>query len=249
MMFAVGGWRGVGATTAALLLATVLADEHDEAWLVEADPAGGVLTGRLDVPAHALGGLERVAFPVERASTAELFSSVSHRLGSLRVVTAPADPFRAFACHHPRAPWVQALADLGSPVVVDVGRIRAGSPVWPLLLAADVVLVVGAPEVTSAVSTAEWIDAAGRVSPADPGLPPGRARAVVVDAPGGLSFGAATLEHDLADEWGGWLPWEPATVDLVHRGATADDRRLRRSALVDAARRLALAARPAEVTR
>jgi len=49
-----------------------------------------------------------------------------------------------------------------------------------------------------------------------------------------VGFARDVLERELSSQWGGWLPWEPTTVDLVHRGAGADDRRLRRSPLMAA---------------
>ena len=67
MIVAVGAWRGTGATTTALMLASAMAAESslesDGAWFVEADPAGGVLAGRMPLPPGALGGLEQLAFP------------------------------------------------------------------------------------------------------------------------------------------------------------------------------------------
>lgn len=241
MIIAVGCWRGVGATTTALLAATCLAaTDVAGAWLVEADPAGGVLAGRMEVPAHCLGGLERVAFPTDRIGATDSFMSAAHVIGNLRLVHGPADPFRAFACHQPRMPWAPALRDLPGSVVIDVGTVRAGSPVWPVLAQADVVLIVSSPEVSSAVAASEWVQAAGRVSPADPGLLDASARIVFVDSPVGVAFSRATLQVDLRTQCAAWLPWEPATVDLVHRGASANDRRLRRSSLMGAVNQMVL---------
>ena len=87
------------------------------------------------------------------------------------------------------------------------------------------------PEVSAAVASAEWLHAAGRVSSSDPGLEIERVRMVAVDSPGGVAFDRAALADEFGLQWGGWLPWEPLAVDLVHRGAMLDDRRLRRSAL------------------
>ena len=248
MIIAVGSWRGIGATTTALLAATVLAEQHGEAWLIEADPAGGVLAGRLSLPPHAVGGLERVAFPADRSAPLDDLFAVAHPLGRLQLVTAPADPFRAHACHLPRAPWPSALRQLDAPVVVDIGRLRGGTAAWPVLTLADSVLLVAAPEVAAAVAAAEWIDAAGRVSPADPGLPGRTARVLMVDSPGGIAFSEASLRHDLAGDWGGWLPWEPTTVDLVLRGAGPHDRRVRRSALLSAMRDVVATLAPSRPT-
>jgi hypothetical protein len=130
---------------------------------------------------------------------------------------------------------VPALHDLAGSVVVDIGRVRAGTPARALIAVADVVLLVTSPELSAAVSSAEWVQAAGRVSAADHALDDIDVRVVVVDAPAGLGFARSTLR---TEHWDSWLPWEPGTIDLVHRGAELDDRRLRRSALIDAVRRL-----------
>lgn len=239
MIVAVGGWRGTGSTTTALALATVLATMLGEAWLVEADPAGGVLSGRLEPPAHTVGGLERVAFPHDRTTAVEALQAVAAAVGPLRLVTAPLDPFRAHACHHPRLPWVPALRELGAPVVVDVGRLRSGTAAWGVLTHADRVLVCTSPEIAAAVSTAEWLRAGGRMSPADPGVADGVAKAVVVAGAGSVGFSRAILQADLGAAFAAWVPWDPSAVDLLHRGAAPTDRRLRRSALVACLRALA----------
>ncbi len=248
MIIAVGSWRGVGATTTALLAATCLAAASEAgAWLVEADPAGGVLAGRMELPTRCIAGLERVAFPTDRISAVDSFLATAHVSGGLRVVLAPADPFRAFACHQPRMPWAPALRDLPGVVVVDVGTVRAGSPVWPLLAQADVMLLVASPEVSSAVAAAEWVQTAGRVSPGDPGLLDTPARIVFVESPAGISFQKSTLLADLGDACAAWLPWEPGTVDLVHRGSAASDRRLRRSSLMGVVNQMVMQATTTQV--
>ena len=241
MIIVVGAWRGTGATTTALLAATCLAAADElGAWLIEADPAGGVIAGRLPIPQHLIGGLERVAFPSERTPVPDALDAVAHVVGALRIVCAPADPFRAFTCHQPRMPWIPALRDLPGAVVIDVGTLRAGTPVWPLLNMADAVLLVASPEVSAAVAATEWVHAAGRVSPADPGLLDPKARIVFVESPDGVAFPRTSLQAELREQFAGWLPWEPTTVDLVHRGATADNRRLRRSALMAAVNQMVL---------
>lgn len=243
MIIAVGSWRGVGATSTALLLATCLAATDEQgAWLIEADPAGGSIAGRMHLQPHSIGALEQVAFPAERGSVFDALIAAAHSNGPLRIITAPADPFRAHACHQPRVPWAAALRELPGAVVVDVGRLRAATPVWPLLHLADTVLLVSSPEVSAAVAGAEWLQAAGRVSPADPGLTEPNARLVFVNSPGGVAFANVTLQAELGEQCVGFLPWEAATLDLVHRGAGAGDRRLRRSALMGAVQQLLLTA-------
>ena len=130
MIITVTSWRGVGTTTTSLLLAASLA-EHEPCWLVEADPAGGVLAGRVHLGSRALGALEHIAFPTEHLVGVDAFDSFAHHRGALRVVAAPADPFKAHACHSPRLPWIPVLHELDGVVVVDVGRLRAGATPWP----------------------------------------------------------------------------------------------------------------------
>lgn len=213
--------------------------DDGETWLIEADPAGGAIAGRIRIPGNTVGGLERVAFPTERIAPLDAFASVAYNAASLHIVTAPSDPFRAHACHQPRLPWIASLRELVGDVIVDVGRVRSGAPTWPILAMADVVLLATSPEVSAAVSTSEWLQAGGRVSPADPGLAPEKARLLFVDSPGGVQFPRTMLSDELGDHFGAWLPWEPTAVDLIHRGALPDDRRLRRSALLAAVTHLA----------
>ena len=240
-MVAVGAWRGVGGSTAALALAGAFAVTDPETLLVEADPAGGVLSGRMAVPPESVGGLEAVAFPA--LGSAAALDDVAFTSGGVRVVTAPADPFRADACHRPREPWVSRLASRAGTSVVDVGRLRGGSPVRGVLECADVLVVVLTPEVGGAVGTVEWVRAGGRVSPVDGELAGTEIRLLVVDAPCGVAFPRRTVESELGELLVGWLPWEPSAVDLLHRGAPLDDRRLRRSAFAAEASRVATALR------
>jgi len=239
VIIAIGAWRGTGATVTALALAAAAAEHGDSAWLVEADPAGGVLAGRVQLAPYAVGGLERVAFPAERRAVVEALHEVSQRVGEVNIIAAPADPFRAYSCHQPRVPWSSALAELPGTVVVDVGRLRAGSPAWPLLRAADEVLLVSSPEVAAMVASQEWVQLGGRVSPTEPGLEPDGSRIVVIDTPAGVAFPRSGLMAELGSACAGWLPWEPTAVDLLYRGASLADRRLRKSPFATAARRLA----------
>lgn len=257
MIVAVTSWRGVGTTTTALLLALAAVARGRTTWLVEADPAGGVLAGRIALPAATVGGLERRAFPgAERIDLPDVATSWH----GVRLVTAPADPFRAHACHHPAAPWLDEIGSLAAgsttrptttrptttgatttgntheplvePVVVlDVGRMRAGSPAAPLLDVADVVLLVTSPEVSAAVGASEWLAAAGRISAVDAGATGTDLRVVVVESPGGRSFSRTLLTAEMGDRLVGWLPWDPSVVDAVHRSGRPGLRR-RRTGLI-----------------
>ena len=127
MIIAVTSWRGVGTTTTAVLLAVASAARGATTWLVEADPAGGVLAGRIGIAPEGVGGLERRAFPGAERPT---FADVAVPWHGLTLVSAPADPFRAHACHHPSSQWIDEIAALGRDafVVLDVGRMRALTP-------------------------------------------------------------------------------------------------------------------------
>lgn len=246
MIVGVGSWRGTAATTTALLLAaSMAASTHggEGCWLIEADPAGGVLAARLSLPRHAAGALERVAFPTSRSvSTTERFVDVAAHFGDLRIITAPGDPFRAWACHTPRLAWAALLRELGGPVVVDLGTMRGGAPHAALLAQLDHLLLAATHDPVSLVATSTWIDSLGRVSPADAGLPVDVCRIVVVDDPRvGDRVGRLTVERDLGDRLAGWLPWAPAVVDAIQRGVPLADRRLRRQPLIHAVDELAAA--------
>jgi Mrp family chromosome partitioning ATPase len=240
----VTSWRGVGATTTAFLLAAELAAE-ETAWLVEADPAGGVWAGRVRLDPGNVGGLERVAFGPSGLEPREMLGAVAQRIGGVRLVTLPADPYRAHTCHRPRVPWQQMLRSLDGDVVVDVGRHRAGSPVAALWHEADVVVAVTDPEVSDVVATSEWLRASGRVASDDTGWGDVPSVVAVVAAPGGVAFGERAVRDDLEERFGAWLAWEPGTVDRAIRGETSSDRRSRRSPLLAGIRQLASAARGA----
>jgi hypothetical protein len=238
----VTSWRGVGATTTAFLLASELCDEQP-AWLVEADPAGGVWAGRVTAAAAHVAGLEQIAFGPSGVEPEAAFGGVAEEVGQVRLVMAPADPYRAHTCHRPRVQWPTMLRSLQGDVVVDVGRHRAGSPVGSLWREADVVVVACGPEVADVVATSEWLRAGGRVAADEPGVGDARCVVAVVDAPGGVVFSEHALRSEFGPSFGAWLAWEPATVDLVLQGTPIHRRRARRSRLLGGVRELAAAAR------
>ena len=238
MIVGVASWRGVGATSTAVLIAARLAARGDRPWLIEADPAGGVLAARLDGLAHAgspVGTLESIAFPAQRGHAIDRFEQAAAAWNGVRVVTAPGDPFRAWTCHQPRAPWAAALRELDGPVIVDLGRLRGGGPVDAVLQQLDVLLLVASSDVVDLVATAEWAALRGRAAATDHGLTVDIARVVVVDAPTASAPATRSMvDYELGDRLAGWLPWSSDTVDLVRRGVAFDDRRLRRQPLIHA---------------
>ena len=238
MIVGVTSWRGLGTTTTSLVLAAALAAQHEKgAWLVECDPLGGVLAGRIALPRHCVGGLERLAVLANSNLGVDDVAEVAHSLGSLRVVSAPADPFRAHACHGSRSGWLKVLRSLDAPVVLDVGR--NSNAVWKVLAEVDTVVLVASPEVSAAVATNEWVRERGRISPEAPGIGDTSLRVVFVDSPATVTFARSQLKEELHDVWGGWFPWEPDTVTALHEGVPITDRSMRRSALAQAASELA----------
>jgi hypothetical protein len=233
MIIGVGAWRGVGATTTALATAGAFAAQGEQPWLIEADPAGGVLAARCGLPPTFAGSLERVAFPSIRGTAEDGFAEAAAPHAGVRVITAPGDPFRAWGCHTPRFAWQPALRELDGPVVIDVGRLRGAAPNALLLQQLDLLLLVVNADAVDIVSTLEWAGSRGRPSPDDRGLPLDITRVAVVDAPiAGTRVTRSDVEAELGDRFAGWLPWSPDAVDLLHRGAGFDHKRLRRHALV-----------------
>lgn len=153
-LIAVGSVHGSpGTTTLALDLARLCARTPGcEVLLVEADPDGGCLAARLDLAVKPgmteLAGAARVAI-----STDDLWSYAQ-----------PTDLGVAVIVAHPAAEQVQAalraavnhvgaaLRDAAGPVIVDVGRLRPGSPALALAALADRTLIVSANSVEAVVS-------------------------------------------------------------------------------------------------
>jgi hypothetical protein len=235
MIVGVGSWRGVGATTTALAIAASMAADDAQPWLIEADPAGGVLAARLSVERADAGSLERLAFPTARSATLDRFEQAAVSIAGIRVITAPGDPFRAWGCHVPRLAWPALLRELDAPVVVDLGRLRGGAPNASLLAHLDQLLLVSNPDTVSLAATMQWADALGKSSPVDHGLPLDLTRVAIVDAPIVAERVSRTdAETELGDRFAGWLPWAPETIELLHRGAAFGDRRVRRHPLAQA---------------
>lgn len=148
-MIVVGSARSGGATTLALALAA-----HLDAVLVEADPAGGVLAIR-----HGLGrepGLATLAGtrpPVDVSDHAQRLPS------GVAAVVAPESPERAGQVLQMAGQRLASvLADYAArPVVVDAGRLLAGSPGMALARAATACLLVARPSAEHLVPAAELI--------------------------------------------------------------------------------------------
>ena len=235
-MIAVGSWRGVGATTSALLLAAGFAAAGVEAWMVEADPAGGVLIGRAPSLRGTKASLAAAAF-VERSGQLDEFIFTSRPFAGAHVFTGASDSFEAWSSvASARYDWVAQLSRLPGVCIVDVGSLRGGQvPTWSVLDIADAVVLVTSADPVSCMSTVQWAEAKGQSAPGVAGLALDNSRVLIVDAPitAGERFGPAVLS-ELGDRCAGWWPWEPRTVDAVYRGADLSHRSVRRTSLVQA---------------
>jgi MinD-like ATPase involved in chromosome partitioning or flagellar assembly len=237
-VIAVATWRGVGATTSALLLAAAGAAFGEASWLIEADPGGGVLSARIPgLEAQPGSGIEALAFASDPDSGTirDRFRTASRRLGQTSVVTGSADSFQAWsALASARVNWIGELGRIDGVVVVDVGSLRGGpAPSWRIIEQADALVMCTTPDPASLVSTVAWMDAKGQSAPGVGGLTTDTTKLLVVDAPiaGGERFGA-DVAGELGERFAGWWPWEPRTVDLVMRGASLDHKSLRKATLV-----------------
>jgi hypothetical protein len=231
---------GIGATATALAIAAALA-EVKPTLLVEADPSGGSLAGTCPSLAPA-PTLEAMMTERRTRATLEQLLECTQRLGEVLVAPCPAEQFRAqLVVGQPRSPWLETLRDVDGHVVCDVGRVHPASPSWSVLQAADVVLLVTGVAPMGVAATVEWAEQLGRVAPGMEGLATDSARIALLAPPGAGRNGApsAALAAELGHRFAGHLPWDPASLDLLQRGASLRHRSLRRSGLAAAARALA----------
>jgi MinD-like ATPase involved in chromosome partitioning or flagellar assembly len=134
-----------GVTTTALGLAAV-APAEARAVVVEADPAGGDLMRRLDLAATpSLVDLAAAARGATSADGALATGTQAATIGDVGVpvVVAPAGGAQTRAALPELTGTGRAvLATPDRLVIADCGRLALGSPVWPVLRLADVVLVM-----------------------------------------------------------------------------------------------------------
>lgn len=213
---------GPGGTTFALGLAAVAA-EQGAGWLVEADPAGGVLVGRCE-QLDGRRSLVDLAFPSAQApgGPPELAASAAQALGNTSVIIAPEQPTRAYECvARPKHRWPANLRHLPGWVVVDCGRLFPGSPAVDVLRYADAVVVVTPPEGGDVYRFLQWSTEGQRVV---------ESPLLVTSGPG--RFTPRQLAREVGDAYLGPIPYAPKEVDLLERGASTSHRSLYRSELV-----------------
>ncbi len=191
-LVAVGSARSCAVTTTATALA--------QAWpppgqvvLAETDQAGGTVAARHGLAASP--GLATWAAAARRQDSAALLTEHCQQLpGGLRVLPAPASGEQTRAALTVLGGRLAGLAEAGSDVVADCGRLDAGSLSWPVVEAADLVLLVCRPDLPDLHALAGWLDThAGRVQQllvvlAGPGAYPRAevAQALAVDVVDGL---------------------------------------------------------------
>ncbi|TQS42762.1 MinD/ParA family ATP-binding protein [Cryptosporangium phraense] len=115
--------------------------------VVEADPHGGDLAARYRLPEEpGLAGLAAaVRSPRDPDQTVSVARSFARALGCAQAVTAPAGAgqTRAALSILAAAGGPLAVAGLSAvPLLVDVGRLSRPTPVAPLLVAADLIVLV-----------------------------------------------------------------------------------------------------------
>ncbi len=252
MLIAVVAAKGSpGASTTARVLASVW---PKPVLLADCDPAGGdvALVGRgpgggvLDPDRGLLSLAVEARHGLPSSAVAE---HVQHLDGGLPVLCGVSSPEQVAAIGPVWPAIATALAHIpGADVVADCGRVTAGTPVMPLLNAADLVLFVVRPRLESYAHLRQrlrWLAAAQR----DVAQPPRHAVVLVADKKSKETTKdlARLLAHDGLDI--------PVLGPIAHDPQAADafaarlDRGIGRSLLVRSARLLAgpvqaLAARP-----
>jgi len=133
-LFAVCSLKGApGATTVALAMAAVLSHDHADAFLVEADPAGGDLCALMGL-ATTPGIMSLAAACRHHSATLDLTAHAQHLPGGGWGLLGPTDPDQASAILAALASRLgQGLAAASRHAVIDCGRWGATSPVAPLL--------------------------------------------------------------------------------------------------------------------
>lgn len=196
-----------GATTAALSIAACWPDGADPL-LAEADPSGGDLQAWFGLPDTP--GMVTLAAAARRGSSPDLLARHAARLpGGLQALPGPVGASQAHAAATQLATVgyepVTAAAAAGQVIVADCGRLAPGTPVAPLLDAADLLLVVTA---SDAAALAHVHARLGTLAEA-----PGQTELLVSGRPG--PYPAAEISDTLGVNVAGRLPWDPAGAALL----------------------------------
>lgn len=193
--------------------------------LVEADPAGGTLAAAADWPVEP--SLVSLAAAARRGGDPALVGEHCHRLpGGAAVLAAPPLGDQARGALGMLAELLRRLGELEGDVLIDCGRLDAGSPVMAVWERADRPILVARPRLADLQALAAWLE--GRTVD-------GSLRLVTVgDGPYADSEIAETLRLEVLAR----LPWDPGAADALTLVA-ASARQMRLAPLVRSVRTLA----------
>lgn len=140
-----------GVTSLAVGMAYVWQELGYQPLLVEADPAGGVLGLRFDLPSEP--SFTTLSADLRRGSDPQRIVDNTAEIRGVRTLLSSVDPAQASRVLARSAGIMAAeLPSLRRPVVIDAGRLGADSPSLPLLQASHQVLVLCRPRVEEAQS-------------------------------------------------------------------------------------------------
>lgn len=138
-----------GVTSLAVGMAYVWQELGYQPLLVEADPAGGVLGLRFDLPSEP--SLTTLSADLRRGSDPQRILDNTAEIRGVRSLLSSVDPAQASRVLTRSAGILAAeLPSVQRPVVIDAGRLGADSPSLPLLQASHQVLVLCRPRVEEA---------------------------------------------------------------------------------------------------
>jgi MinD-like ATPase involved in chromosome partitioning or flagellar assembly len=148
-----------GATTAAVALGAVW---PRRALVVECDPAGGDLAARFHLPPEP--GLLSLGVVARRGQLAgeDVWAHVQQLPRGLEVLIGLRAPEQARGLGRLWSLLPAALAELDADVLVDCGRLAAGSPVEDLIRRADLALLVARPTVEGVAHLTYRLEALAR---------------------------------------------------------------------------------------
>lgn len=239
MLLAVCSDKGSpGATTTALVLASAW---PSPAVLVEADPYGGDLAIRLRSKSGA--ALPEAPTVLTVATTARTSNSpalvsryAQHLNDQVSVVSGHLVAEQATGVAD-WGPFAAALAASPAPVIADLGRLHAASPVLSLAARADAVLVVARPDAASVIRLRERLNRLVPALAAHRGSAP-RMFPLLVSARRHGPADVADLQRILAETsagpliaGAGFIANDPGAVARLERGESPTGRLVRTSLL------------------
>jgi hypothetical protein len=156
-VLAIGAVRSCGVTTLATGLARTWVPGR-QLLLVELDPAGGVLAARFGLAAEP--GLVSLATATRRHGEQELVWEHTQQLtdDGPAVLVGPAAGGRARAALGMLTDRLAGLGRLGADVIADCGRLDPDSLAWPVVAAADLLVVAARPQLADLHSLAGWLE-------------------------------------------------------------------------------------------